>query len=118
AYFRAHPDAEVPRHDDPVAAAAALAESRTPVSHRHATGQTHAFAIGERVRAKNIHPRGHTRLPRYVRGKWCTVVQHYGVQEFSDGWPNEQFPPQPLYNVRFEGQELWGDAAEPNSAVY
>ena len=27
------------------------------------------FRIGDRVRAKNIHPTTHTRLPRYVRGR-------------------------------------------------
>src|SRR5215813_8448124 len=27
------------------------------------------FRIGDRIRAKNIHPTTHTRLPRYVRGR-------------------------------------------------
>jgi len=27
------------------------------------------FAIGDRVRTRNINPTGHTRLPRYARGK-------------------------------------------------
>ncbi len=34
------------------------------------------FKIGDRVRAKNIHPATHTRLPRYVRG-------HIGIVETS-----------------------------------
>jgi nitrile hydratase len=118
AYYRAHPQAVPPRHDDPVAAAEAAALSLKPVSHRHETGTTHAFQVGEWVRARNIHPNGHTRLPRYVRGKRCVVVKTYGVQEFNDDPPLGDGTPQPLYNVRFEGQELWGESAEANSAIY
>ena len=118
AYFSVHPDAEPPRRDDPIAAQKAVALSLQPVSHRHNIGASHAYQIGEHVRAKNIHPRGHTRLPRYVRGKQCVIVKTYGIQEFDDGWPYEKSPPQPLYNVRFEGQELWGESAEPKSVVY
>ena len=33
------------------------------------------FAQGQRVRARNQHPAGHTRLPRYVRGHVGTVVR-------------------------------------------
>ena len=28
-----------------------------------------SFKVGELIRARNINPSGHTRLPRYVRGK-------------------------------------------------
>ena len=118
AYFRAHPDAEPPRRDDPQTAAAATALSFKPVSHRHDTGALPAYRLGEVVRAKNMHPPGHTRLPRYVRGKRCVITAYYGVQEFNDGLPGERPAPQPLYNVRFEGHELWGESAEANSAVY
>jgi nitrile hydratase len=107
-----------PRRDDPIAAAEAAALSLKPVSHRCETGASHAFAVGEWVRARNIHPNGHTRLPRYVRGKRCVVVKTYGVQEFNDDPPLGDGTPQPLYNVRFEGQELWGESAEANSAIY
>ncbi|HEX3426860.1 MAG TPA: SH3-like domain-containing protein, partial [Acidimicrobiales bacterium] len=31
------------------------------------------FSPGDRVRAKDIHPSGHTRLPHYVRGRTGTV---------------------------------------------
>lgn len=118
AYFRAHPDAEPPRRNDPAAAAAAAALSLRPISHRHDTGALPAYQVGDLARAKNIHPPGHTRLPRYVRGKRCVITAYYGVQEFNDGLPGETSAPQPLYNVRFEGSELWGESAEANSAVY
>ena len=35
-----------------------------------------AFASGERVRAKDMSPAGHTRLPRYVRGHTGVVDAH------------------------------------------
>jgi nitrile hydratase len=118
AYYRAHPQAEPPRRDDPEAAAAAVAASHAPYTHRKETGAQPAFAIGDRVRTRNIHPVGHTRLPRYVRGRNGVVVKYYGVQDFDDGLPGEKAPPQPLYCVRFEGRELWGESAETNSTVY
>lgn len=118
AYYRDHPEAEPPRRNDPEAARAAAALSYAPVSHRHNTGALPAFQIGESVRAKNIHPPGHTRLPRYVRGHRCVIVNYYGVQEFDDGLPGEKAAPQPLYNVRFEARELWGESAEVNNALY
>jgi nitrile hydratase subunit beta len=47
------------------------------------------------------------------------VVNYHGVQDFDDALSAGLGPqPQPLYSVRFEGQELWGESAEPNSAVY
>jgi nitrile hydratase len=70
------------------------------------------------VRARNLHPPGHTRLPRYVRGKHGIVVRFYGIFDLQDTPPpGIEPPPQPLYVVRFEAQELWGDAAEANSTI-
>ncbi len=37
------------------------------------------FKSGQRVRARNVHPSGHTRLPRYVRGRSGVVVRDRGV---------------------------------------
>jgi nitrile hydratase subunit beta len=73
---------------------------------------------GDRVIAKNMHPTGHTRLPRYVRGKPGVVQRDHGVHVFPDTnahYQGEQ--PQHLYSVRFEGRDLWGDAAGPRDAV-
>jgi nitrile hydratase beta subunit len=77
------------------------------------------FAIGDAVVARNVHPAGHTRLPRYARGKRGAIDRAYGPQIFPDTHAHglgEQ--PQPLYKVRFAGQELWGDSAEPGLVVY
>ena len=42
------------------------------------------FAKGDRVRARNINPTGHTRLPRYARGKAGVVARDWGVFVFPD----------------------------------
>lgn len=77
------------------------------------------FQLGQRVRARNIHPAGHTRLPRYARGKTGTVNRDHGVFVFPD--TNAHFlgeKPQHVYSVRFAARELWGDQAVPQDSVY
>ena len=72
------------------------------------------FKTGDRVRAKNIHPRSHTRLPRYARGHVGVVERVHGAHVFPDsvvGGKGED--PQWLYTVRFDARELWGADADP-----
>ena len=76
------------------------------------------FKPGDRVRAINRHPSGHTREPRYVRGHVGTVREHYGAQVFPDLSAQGADVGRHLYSVRFEGRELWGESANANSATY
>jgi nitrile hydratase len=70
------------------------------------------FAIGQRVRARNINPAGHTRLPRYARGKMGMVQLHHGGHVFPDTNAHRQGEaPQHLYTVAFSMRELWGAGA-------
>lgn len=77
------------------------------------------FSVGQRVRARNIHPTGHTRLPRYARGKAGVVTRDHGVHIFADtnahGLGEKR---QHLYSVRFTARELWGDAASARDTVH
>jgi nitrile hydratase len=69
------------------------------------------FAPGDRVRARNLNPTGHTRLPRYVRGRPGVIERDHGVHVLPDA--NAHFrgeSPQRLYGVRFSAAELWGGA--------
>jgi nitrile hydratase beta subunit len=76
------------------------------------------FKLGDPVRARNMHPSGHTRLPRYVRGRSGTVMHAHGAHVFPDAnAAGLGEAPQWLYNVRFAGRELWGEAADPNLTV-
>ena len=77
------------------------------------------FQVGQRVRARNIHPLGHTRLPRYARGKVGTIDCLRGAYVFPDS--NAHFrgeQPQLVYSVRFPARELWGEQASARDAVY
>jgi nitrile hydratase subunit beta len=72
------------------------------------------FKVGDRVRARNIHPATHTRLPGYARGHVGIVEALRGCHVFPDAAAiGQRENPQWLYTVRFEGRELWGDGAEP-----
>jgi nitrile hydratase subunit beta len=71
------------------------------------------FAVGQRVRAKETANDGHTRLPRYTRGKTGTVVMIQPAQILPD--THAHFlgeNPQHVYAVRFDAEELWGEGAE------
>ena len=77
------------------------------------------FRAGQRVRARNMHPIGHTRLPRYVRAKLGVIDRDHGVFVFPD--TNAHFlseKPQHVYSVRFAARELWGQQAAPMDSVY
>ena len=84
------------------------------------------FHVGDRVRCKNRHPAGHTREPRYVRGRVGVIHEHHGNHIFPDasaaceqpGFPAPALGGRPLYSVRFAAQELWGENANENCAVY
>jgi nitrile hydratase len=76
------------------------------------------FKPGDRVRTRNIHPRTHTRLPRYARDKIGIVEALRGCHVFPDAAAiGKGDDPQWLYTVLFEGRELWGEAAEPTLKV-
>jgi nitrile hydratase beta subunit len=77
------------------------------------------FTVGDAVVARNIHPTGHTRLPRYVRGRRGVVARDHGVFVFPDAHAaGEGTRPQHVYSVRFEARELWGTAAWPRDRVF
>jgi nitrile hydratase len=76
------------------------------------------FAVGDMVRTHNMHPTGHTRLPRYVRGRTGIITHLHGGHVFPDtNARNEGENPQWLYTVRFTGTELWGEVADPTLTV-
>jgi nitrile hydratase beta subunit len=77
------------------------------------------FRAKAQVRARNMNPVGHTRLPRYARGKRGTVERDYGVFDFPDTSAHGLgLKPQHVYAVRFTARELWGEQASPLDSVY
>jgi nitrile hydratase subunit beta len=77
------------------------------------------FKAGERVVARNVHPVGHTRIPRYVRGHRGMVDRDHGVFIFPDAHAaGLGRKPQLVYSVRFAARELWGPDGHARDAVY
>jgi nitrile hydratase beta subunit len=77
------------------------------------------FAIGQRVRARNMQPVGHTRLPRYARGKTGSIITHHGAHVLPDASAHGRGDmAQHLYTVRFAAQELWGERANARDSVH
>ncbi len=70
------------------------------------------FVKGDRVRTRNLNPPGHTRIPRYVRGKRGVIARDWGVFVFPDTNAHHAGTKlQHCYSVRFEARELWGKSA-------
>jgi nitrile hydratase beta subunit len=77
------------------------------------------FEVSQRVRARNINPTGHTRLPRYARGKTGVIVRDHGVYLLPDRNAHyEGEKRQHDYSVRFAARELWGAGASPRDSVH
>jgi nitrile hydratase subunit beta len=117
-----HADPGSPRYTPrltPPMAAAQLAERTVP--RRNEVQLPARYHRGEPVRARNLNPVGHTRLPRYVRGKLGTIVRVSGVFNLEDtdteGYSLPGDNPQPVYLVRFGARELWGEQAGRRDAV-
>jgi nitrile hydratase len=110
-----HPPAPVPRT---LAAADVLPTlGRGGPTAREATRPAR-FAVGDRVRARNLNPPTHIRLPRYVRGHVGTVQLVHAPHVFPD--THAHFlgeAPEWLYTVRFDARELWGEDADPTASV-
>jgi nitrile hydratase subunit beta len=115
--FAAQPDLPVPRRSDPARAEGIVNALRRGPAERKIR-QKPRFAIGDKIVTRNLNPHGHTRLPRYTRGKRGIIVAHHGAHVFPDSNAHGLGEnPQHLYTVRITMRELWGDDAEPNESV-
>jgi len=76
------------------------------------------FAAGDSVRTKNFNPTGHTRLPRYARGKVGVVEavrQGFVLPDANAHGHGEN--PEWVYTVAFDASEIWGEGADPTLTV-
>ena len=77
------------------------------------------YKPGDRIVVRNINPTGHTRLPRYVRGKQGIVERDHGVFVFPDTSAHGRGEkPQHVYSVRFTARDLWGPDAPGKDSLY
>lgn len=78
------------------------------------------FAVGDKVKIKELSPADHSRLPGNLMGKVATVVLVY------DGAFAYFFPtadgigePMPVYSLAFQPEDLWAESlTEPNLIYY
>lgn len=75
------------------------------------------FDVGDRVAVCKEHPKGHTRSPRYVRGVVGVVSDYRGAHPFADAAARGEERAEPLYNVRFDAADIWGEAHTDADAV-
>jgi nitrile hydratase len=77
------------------------------------------FQVGQRVRARLLNPTGHTRLPRYIRGKNGIVTADRGIELNQDALAQGLGKkPQHVYAVRFSAREVWGAQANERDSIY
>jgi nitrile hydratase len=119
-FFLNHPDATaMDALHGPLPETTPIVINRLPPPRKYETNEPPRFKKGDRVITANIHPQGHTRLPRYVRSKRGIVYDLQGIQVFPDTNAHRLGEnPQPVYTVEFAAAELWGPQAEPNERLY
>ena len=116
--FQDEPSTQVQQRSNPALADRVRERIYTPQPFEQQAATPPRFAVGDAILVRNIHPAGHTRLPRYVRGKRGTIARIYGAQGFQDEPTVADGSPQHVYSVAFEASELWGAEAEPNQSLY
>jgi nitrile hydratase len=104
-------DATVPERSDPELVAGLRAGMAEAYDTDAPVGE-HRFDPGDDVVVKNMHPAGHTRVPRYVRGKRGTIRTVLGAFSFPDAGARGEEVSHPVYNVEFDGETVWGDDGE------
>jgi nitrile hydratase beta subunit len=83
------------------------------------SNETPRYSTGDGVRARDIHFEGHTRCPRYVRGRQGVIVRVDGVAPVPEieAHSRQQIADH-IYGVGFELAELWGEEADANAAIH
>jgi nitrile hydratase subunit beta len=103
----------MPIHHDAAMAERMIADLRAVYPMDSPPGQVR-FDRGERVRVRRMHPAGHTRCPRYVRGAVGVIEAVRGADRLPDRTVyGERVTPEPVYSVAFRSEDLWGLGEEP-----
>lgn len=77
------------------------------------------YSVGDEVLIKDAAPTDHTRLPGYLRNKRGVIDTVYeGAYTYFCETADGLGEPMPVYCVRFDTAEIWGEMAEKNSYIY
>lgn len=94
------------------------ARRQVPGGAKRSVDRRPKFSVGQRVKTRDVPSAGHTRLPRYARGKGGIIGEIYPAFVLPDSHAHDQGEqPQHVYSVLFNGAELWGEAGEPRTRV-
>jgi nitrile hydratase len=112
------PDAGAPKHEPKIRVEDIGRVAGREDTARREEGKAPRFRPGDQIIARTISPTGHTRLPRYARGKRGVVDRDHGLFVFADTKAHGQGEkPQHVYSVRFAARELWGGTAGPKDGL-
>lgn len=83
---------------------------------------TAKFTPGDKVRVRIGAPPHHFRTPTYIQGKVGSIASVHGVFRNPEtlAYGADGLPKQPLYLVRFDQAEVWGDhsLAAPHDTLF
>lgn len=110
--------AKLPKSAEPVTPDVIDAVVKTGAPSQREINRKPKYAKGDKVRAKNLNPTGHTRLPRYARGRVGEIEMLHGNHVYPDTVAHDKGEaPEPLYAVRFSATELWGHDAPAKDSL-
>jgi len=111
AVFTAGPDQLPPRVESEQGTDGLVEILTTTAPSQPAVGAQ--FSVGDRVRVCRMHPEGHHRCPRYVRGAVGVVERVIGNDHVPAPAPGAgDGPLETVYTVRFDSTTLWGDQTD------
>jgi nitrile hydratase len=89
-------------------------------SPRRGPAEAPLFGVGDRVTVRDVPPADHTRLPGFLRRRTGTVERRFegNYKYLCSTGPDGLGEPMPVYAVRFEPADIWGERAEPRTAIY
>jgi|SRR5208282_4699532 len=117
--FKRNPNSPLPRARDAKRLKEIVQRIRYGTSTRREETCEAKFKVGDQVVARNMNPVGHTRLPRYVRGKRGIIAKVHGVFVLPDTNAHGKGEnPEHVYNVCFDANELWGTTVEEKETMH
>ena len=118
--FEAQPDKPATEAKDPARAKQMTEQMfRKSIVRQNVARETPRFKQGDAVEVRDLHPTGHIRLPGYLRGKPGVIERYNGYYDIHDHEHSSDPtpPPEPLYSVRFDMKDVWGEQAEPGRII-
>ncbi|MDL5363876.1 nitrile hydratase subunit beta [Halalkalicoccus sp. NIPERK01] len=109
-------DVSLPRQTNPMLIDELLAGVTEGYSSRRET-QEPSFSVGDKVRVRNMNPKGHTRCPEYVRRAEGIIREDRGTHTLPDSHAHGGDVAEPMYNVEFSLDEIWGDTGSKDNNI-